>query len=194
MHKASAFAAALLVALSVPALAAALQVPSPSFSTVPTGIVLVGETGGVPDPLGFFAVTVRDESSNLIANITVTIHFTNTPDVSISSSQSYPGLAVECPPANSDYDFDGSVGSSDLVFLLDAMLGRNSLATPALCTPFPGPPAEVVQSSGGLRLEKLDCTSGGSPNYDPDFCAGPTSRYTEIVGSVNCSPRASLKT
>ena len=77
--------------------AAMASVPSAANSTVPTGIKLVGTSGGVADPLGQFTVTVRDLAGSLIPNSAVVIDVSgNTPDIKIQSTQPFAGLTTDC--------------------------------------------------------------------------------------------------
>ncbi len=253
--------------ISLPAVAFALP-PSPPLCTVPAGIVLVGETGGVPDPHGAFTVVVRDVTGAPVPGAVVTIEFFDTPEMSVGVPQNHPGTTlVACAPVPrvqhtadaagvatfvvtgavtahgvatgcrahvfasdggppvlltdigvaaydldghlgvttndvylwlcdfgagqnpcySDFDFTGGVGASDLSKMVAVLFGHQSLETPALCAPPGGPPQAIATTTGGLQLQIADCTDGGSPNFTPSFCTGPTSRYTEFVGSLNAS-------
>lgn len=70
-------AAFLCVALLLSACAAWASVPSLANSTVPTGIQLVGSTGGTPDAKGEAVVIVRDAGNNNLPGVTVYLEFEN---------------------------------------------------------------------------------------------------------------------
>ena len=77
----------------------ALGPPSLATSSIPSAINLVGESAsGQTDPEGLFTVTVRDAAGSLIPGCTVEVHFNNIPEMSVGSTQNYPGLSVTCVP------------------------------------------------------------------------------------------------
>jgi hypothetical protein len=86
----------LIACLLSPSLAHA-QVPSPTYSTLPSHIFLVGQSNGVPDPCGAFTVRVMtDAPSEPYKNGTVSIDFANTPDLDFAVTQNYLGETADC--------------------------------------------------------------------------------------------------
>ena len=75
--------------------------PDPPRATVPCGIVLVGTTGGIADPLGEFSVTIRDLANNPVEGCEVEIDFGGcNPDIHVSTDQPFPGVTMECLAGN----------------------------------------------------------------------------------------------
>lgn len=75
-------------ALANPALA---QNISPTLSTVPSHVLVVGTDGnGVPDPAGACTFIIRDVASRPVNACVVVLDFTNTPDIVLSATQ--PGV------------------------------------------------------------------------------------------------------
>lgn len=75
--------------------AAFANVPDPTQSTVPNGVRVVAQTGGVAAAAGQFVVTVRDIGGNLIANSSVVVDFSAHPDLRLCST-SLDGSTVDC--------------------------------------------------------------------------------------------------
>ena len=73
------------------------SVPDPTKSTIPSGIILVGQKTGVADPKGNFTVTVKDLAGNTIAGSSVIVDFTGcATDSRICSAQSFAGVTADC--------------------------------------------------------------------------------------------------
>ena len=80
--------------LASPALA---QLPSPSTSTVPDFIRLVGSSAGVPDSVaGGFSMVIRDLAYNPYKHAYVLVDFSGCPDLRIASDQLNPNDTVDC--------------------------------------------------------------------------------------------------
>lgn len=94
------FIAALAAAIfALLARAAAADVPSPTLSTIPTHIVLVGTDANiVPDPLGEFSITVRKLSGQPVRSSFVVVDLTGAPDLVVCSTQPQSGVTVQCIP------------------------------------------------------------------------------------------------
>ncbi len=77
------------------------DVPSPANSTIPSGIVLTGETSfGAPDPYGEFCVTVRGLYGFPLQGRLVVIDFSGSP-VRLSANQSDPAIQwAQCSSAS----------------------------------------------------------------------------------------------
>lgn len=89
---------ALLIVLgtSAPAVVAS-GVPDPNQATLPSGISLVGDLGGVADPAGYFTVNVRYFSGNPMIGTDLAVEFFNcTTDIGVCAAGA-PGNVVECP-------------------------------------------------------------------------------------------------
>jgi hypothetical protein len=85
-------ALALLVAA-----AARADVPSPSTSTVPPLLLVVGNDGlGTPDPVGAFTVVVRKLIGTPMPGAVVTLDFQNCPDLAFCADQHDPNVIVDC--------------------------------------------------------------------------------------------------
>jgi hypothetical protein len=88
--------AVLAAALAVAWASGARAGVSPSMSTVPCGITLVGvDSHGTPDPAGQFTITIRDAYGDGLAFADVWLQF-QCPDVSLCSAQKSPGITVVC--------------------------------------------------------------------------------------------------
>ena len=82
---------------------------SPSNSTAPSHINLVGMKLGVADPLGQFTVIVRDLANNPMPGLTVELDVTDQPDLLLSTIQPFPGVtAISCFKASVVTDGLGS--------------------------------------------------------------------------------------
>jgi len=91
----------LLLSMAVLALLAATGagavVPSPANSTVPSHILLVGSSSGVPDAAaGQFTVVVRDLANNPKNGASVMIDLSACADLAICSDQMDPNATVNC--------------------------------------------------------------------------------------------------
>ena len=77
---------ALLLAAGHPALADG--VPSPSNSTIPAFIILVGaDVFGHPDPAGTFSVVFRDLANNPVPGVHIVVDFTGANDLRLCGAQ-----------------------------------------------------------------------------------------------------------
>ncbi len=89
--------ATLLAVCGVLAASAAFaSVPSPSNSTVPACISLVGNNGGVIDPAGQFTVTVRDLANVPINNSLVVVDFSACSGLTLCNTGAFAGVTLDC--------------------------------------------------------------------------------------------------
>jgi len=70
-------------------------IPSPTCSTVPSCITLVGQNGSITDPLGEFCVTVRD-CNTALEGVLVVVDFSNCPGIQLCSESTDPDVTVDC--------------------------------------------------------------------------------------------------
>ena len=91
-------AAGLLATLCLgPAPQAVASPPDPANCEVPPLITLVARgADGVADPLGIFTVTVRDFNNVPEEGATVTLDFSNCPDIRVCADQADPNVVVDC--------------------------------------------------------------------------------------------------
>lgn len=96
-------ALALAGLVQLPSIAAA-AVPSPSQSTIPTHIVLVGTNAlGVADPLGAFTVTVRNAGGVPVMGAGVSCSFNRSPDTVLCATQPEASNSMVCDQGLSPY-------------------------------------------------------------------------------------------
>ncbi len=77
------------------ATAAGAEIPSPSNSTAPAFIRVVGSTAGVPDTVaGRFVVTVRGTSTNPFPGAFVSVDVSGCPDIRLATDQLNPNYTV----------------------------------------------------------------------------------------------------
>ncbi|MBI5710355.1 MAG: hypothetical protein HZC42_08650 [Candidatus Eisenbacteria bacterium] len=69
--------------------------PSPSASTAPAAILVVGRHLGEPDPAGMFAVTVRELAGSPVPGSMVVVDFSGCDDLRLCQEQA-PGEIVDC--------------------------------------------------------------------------------------------------
>jgi hypothetical protein len=73
------------------------QVPDVPNITLPPGVPLVGERGGVTDPAGVFKIIVRDIAMNPVPGASVVIAFDECgDDLRICATPGMPGVTVDC--------------------------------------------------------------------------------------------------
>src|SRR5215831_1901193 len=71
--------------------------PSPSLSTTPGLIRLVGASAGVPDAAhGQFTVVARDPASNPLNGASIVIDLSNCPDLALCADQMDDNALVNC--------------------------------------------------------------------------------------------------
>ena len=87
---------ALLLLALAPASARATT-PSPTNSTAPACITLVGSDGTDASALGTFTVSHRDLANNVIVGAQIVVDLSNAPDVRLCAQQVAPGVIVDCP-------------------------------------------------------------------------------------------------
>ena len=93
----SAAAGVLLLVLLAGPLRAQCGDPGVATSTVPAYVTLVGHDGsGTCDPAGTCQVTVRDLAGNVVPGIGVRLDFSSCTDLRLASTQSFPGMTVDC--------------------------------------------------------------------------------------------------
>jgi hypothetical protein len=76
--------------------AAFASVPSPTNSTTPLCISLVGNAGGVIDPAGAFTVTVRDLANLPINNSLVVVDFSSASGLQLCNTGAFAGVTIDC--------------------------------------------------------------------------------------------------
>jgi hypothetical protein len=81
--------------------AALAAVPSPTNSTIPNIIHLVGANGAgtVVDPVGTYTVIIKDLANNPVQNSSVVVDFSlcGTFDTNMGTVQNHPGVTLDCP-------------------------------------------------------------------------------------------------
>jgi pimeloyl-ACP methyl ester carboxylesterase len=86
-----------LALLTLSAIGARANVPSPANSTTPAFIRLVGASGGVPDAVpGEFVVVAHDLANNPINGCSIVIDLSNCPDLEICPDQLDPNAVTNC--------------------------------------------------------------------------------------------------
>jgi hypothetical protein len=96
-HRAFLFAIVASSALLTASAVRAQDPPTPSNSTCPAFIRLVGSSAGVPDSTaGKFTIVIRDIANNPVPNSFVVLDFSGCPDVRIASDQLNPNYTVNC--------------------------------------------------------------------------------------------------
>lgn len=79
--------------------AAETRVPDGPNSSLPLGILLVGESAGITDPAGEFTVVIRDLANNPMAGVAVLVDFGQCgTDMGICTVPGLPGEQVSCLP------------------------------------------------------------------------------------------------
>ena len=72
-------------------------VPSPSASTVPHNVLLVGtDAGGVADPAGTMTFAIRHLSGDPYHSPLIVLDFSNSPGIELCSTQADPAVTVDC--------------------------------------------------------------------------------------------------
>ena len=119
-----------LLALFLPGVATcatlrANGVPSPSNSTIPSCIRLVGSNGSVPaTTFGQFEVIFRDLANNPIANAWIVVDFSATPELALAADQLDPDVLLDCAAQTVRKRTDGN---GRAVF---CVVGRNRIGEP----------------------------------------------------------------
>jgi hypothetical protein len=75
---------------------AGIPVPDPAHSTIPDHVIVVGNDGVTPDPVGRSAVVVRDLIGHPIPNSVVQITFLGCSGIGICLNQLDPSLFMDC--------------------------------------------------------------------------------------------------
>jgi len=84
-------------------------VPSPTTSTVPCAISLIGRSGVVADPSGQFTVVVKDIAGNPIPNAALVFDFTGCcNDIKLSDTQHGAGVSIDGTHKKINVTCDGS--------------------------------------------------------------------------------------
>ena len=103
--------ATLLTAAGLLAASAAMAgVPSPTNSTTPLCITLVGSLAGAPDAAGQFNIVVRDLANNPLNGASVVIDLSNCLDIAICNDQLDAAATVNCG-AKTTRKFTDALGS-----------------------------------------------------------------------------------
>ena len=92
VRKATLFAVCGVLAAS----AAFGAVPSPTNSTAPACVALVGNSGGTIDPAGQFTVTVRDLANAPINNSLVVVDFSGASGLTLCNTGAFAGVTIDC--------------------------------------------------------------------------------------------------
>ena len=92
VRKATLFAVCGVLAAS----AALASVPSPTNSTAPACISLVGSSAGVIDVAGQFTVTVRDLANVPINNSLVVVDFSGATGLTLCNTGAFAGVTLDC--------------------------------------------------------------------------------------------------
>ena len=114
--------------LGVAPTSARATLPSPSNSTAPACITLVGSDGANASALGTFTVIHRDLANNPIAGAQIVVDLSSASDMRLCAQQVAPGITVDCPNGRASAITDangvatftllgGSVGGSGVSLL-----------------------------------------------------------------------------
>ena len=76
--------------------AAFASVPSPTNSSAPACVALVGNSGGVIDAAGQFTVTVKDIANLPINNSLVVVDFSGASGLTLCSNGAFAGVTIDC--------------------------------------------------------------------------------------------------
>ena len=118
--------ATLLTAAGLLAASAAMAgVPSPTNSTTPPCITLVGSLAGVPDAAGQFNIVVRDLANNPLNGASVVIDLSGCNDLSICDDQLDANALVNCG-AKTTRKFTNALGQVSFIVLGGSNGGGNA--------------------------------------------------------------------
>ena len=172
-------AAGLLVAS-----AAMAGVPSPTLSTTPSCITLVGSLSGTPDAAGQFTVVVRDLAGNPLNGASVVIDLSNCLDLAICDDQLDANALVNCG-AKTTRKFTNALGSVTFIVLggsngggnASTLLGGGRIYANGTLIQSPTVSAFDLDNAGGVGANDLSAWLGdfgaGQPFGRSDYdCSG----------------------
>ena len=147
--------------------AAMAGVPSPSNSTIPSCITLVGSLAGVPDAVGTFTVIVRDLANNPLNGASVVIDLSNCTDLAICSNQLDAGALVNCAAKTTRKftDITGTVtfivlGGSNGAGNATTLLGGGRIFANGTLLGSPTVPAFDLDGGSGVAINDLSVWLG----------------------------------
>ena len=166
----------------VPA-ASGATTPSPSNSTAPACITLVGTDGTNASALGTFTVIHRDLANNPIAGAQIVVDLSNAPDLRMCAQQVAPGVTLDCPngratavtDANGVATFTllgGSIGGPGMTLLNGGRIHADGVLIRS-----PTVAAYDLDGQGGVGANDLACFlsdfGSGAPYGRSDYdCSG----------------------
>jgi len=159
-------------------------IPSPANSTVPSHILLVGSTGGVPDAAdGQFTIVVRDLANNPRSGYSVVIDLSACEDLAICSDQMDPNAIVNCA-AKSVRKFTNAQGEATFTVLGRSNGAGNATSLAGAARIFangvqigtPSVASYDLDGSGGVGAGDLSVWFG-------DFGTNPTCERSDFDGS-----------
>ena len=105
-------------------------VPSPSASTTPHHVVVVGtDAAGVADPAGTLTFVIRHLSGNPYPDPLIVLDFSNSPGIELCSVQADPAVTVDCPTRTARF-FGDHLGNASV-----RITGRVNRGTPGSQAP-----------------------------------------------------------
>ena len=164
--------------------AAMAGVPSPTLSTTPTCISLVGSLSGAPDPAGQFTIVVRDLAGNPLNGASVVIDLSLCGDLAICNDQLDGAALVNCG-AKTTRKFTNPLGSVTFIVLggsngggnASSLLGAGRIYANGTLIQSPTVSAFDLDDAGGVGANDLSAWLGdfgsGSPFGRSDYdCSG----------------------
>ena len=177
--------ATLLTAAGLLAASAAMAgVPSPTNSTTPPCITLVGSLAGVPDAAGQFNIVVRDLANNPLNGASVVIDLSGCNDLSICDDQLDANALVNCG-AKTTRKFTNALGQVSFIVLggsngggnASSLLGAGRIYANGTQIQAPTVSAFDLDGAGGVGANDLSAWFGdfgsGQPYGRSDYdCSG----------------------
>ena len=177
--------ATLLTAAGLLAASAAMAgVPSPTNSTTPLCISLVGSLAGVPDAVGQFNIVVRDLANNPLNGASVVIDLSGCNDLSICDDQLDANALVNCG-AKTTRKFTNALGQVTFIVLggsngggnASSLLGAGRIYANGTQIQAPTVSAFDLDGAGGVGANDLSAWLGdfgsGQPFGRSDYdCSG----------------------
>ena len=177
--------ATLLTAAGLLAASAAMAgVPSPTNSTTPLCISLVGSLAGVPDAAGTFNIVVRDLANNPLNGASVVIDLSGCNDLSICDDQLDANALVNCG-AKTTRKFTNALGQVTFIVLggsngggnASSLLGAGRIYANGTQIQAPTVSAFDLDGAGGVGANDLSAWLGdfgsGQPYGRSDYdCSG----------------------
>ena len=177
--------ATLLTAAGLLAASAAMAgVPSPTNSTTPLCISLVGSLAGAPDAVGSFNIVVRDLANNPLNGASVVIDLSGCNDLSICDDQLDANALVNCG-AKTTRKFTNALGQVSFIVLggsngggnASSLLGAGRIYANGTQIQAPTVSAFDLDGAGGVGANDLSAWLGdfgsGQPYGRSDYdCSG----------------------